>query len=107
MKKIFIWLSAFVVLSVLLVICRMTVIDYGIAGTNKFAPDITQGSVLLICKFCKIYPANSYVFVWNEASATYQVLKVVNVLDNKTVFVTDGERSFNLPVSDVQGKVLR
>ena len=47
------------------------------------------------------------VFGGIKASATYQVLKVVNVLDNKTVFVTDGERSFNLPVSDVQGKVLR
>jgi hypothetical protein len=107
MKTAFYIIGALVASLLLFFVTRVAILDYAIAQNDKFAPVIERGDFILICKICREYPENKYILVWNAASTSYSVLKMVDVVNNGVATVSDGETSFEVSVNDIHGRILK
>jgi hypothetical protein len=107
MKTVFYIIGALVVSLLLFFITRVAIIDYVIAGNDKFAPEIEKGDFVFVCKICREYPENKYVLVWNAASTSYSIFKIVSTVNNGVATVSDGNMSFEVSVDDIHGRVLK
>lgn len=106
MKKFFYVVSALVVSLLAFFICRVAILDYAIAQNDKFAPTIERGDFILICKICREYPESKYVLVWNAASTSYSIFRMVSVI-NGVAIVSDGQTSFEVSVDDIHGRIFK